>query len=379
MTRKKSYNILMSATRMNMFLSCKWKYWCNYVLKLPRKPNVSFKLGIAAHESLAVAGKIWREEENFTVESIAKIKDMYNKVAAKEGIADTNTYNDGLQMVLRRVKDFANGKILTIEDKFYITTDEGVMLTGAMDKVEELNEDTLLVTDYKTSKYYETTDELRSDIQLSIYDAVARMKYPVYKRIILSLDYLRGDPVYTYRTDEERSNFMNYMLAIYEEMLKLKQEKAVPILNDMCNWCDFTDNCVAYQEVLSGKSFIKKMPEEYNDEDLVKDYLDIKSRKRIVDNREKQLKGYILNKINSEGRDIVGKGKRIYIRQNANTLYDPTTVFNSVPIEVFLDVVSISKKELDNYLIKNPINKHKIMETAKRSYTMPFLSYKNEE
>ena len=369
--------IIMSATRMQMYLTCKWKYFCNYVLHLPRKPNVSFKLGIAVHESLALAGDIWKLHEKFTDKDIVKIKKLYNKTAAREGIADTNIYHEGLAMVMARVNNFINGTILTVEDRFKVTTNEGVMLMGAMDKVEELNEDTVLVTDYKTSKYFETTSELKADIQLSVYDVVASIKYPDYKRIILSLDYLRGSPVYTYRTPEERKGFMDYMLAIYAEMLKLKKEKCVPTLNDMCNWCDFTDNCTAYQEALVGKSFIKKKPEEYNTEELVKDYLDIKSRKRIIDNREKQLKQYILEKIQSDEEDVIGQGKVLYVRQNASTEYSPKTVFEAMPLDEFLGVIKVSKGKADEFLLKNPAAKIKIMETATKNYTSPFLAHKN--
>lgn len=367
----------MSATRMQMYLQCRWKYWCNYVLHLPRKPNVSFKLGIAVHEALAVAGKIWRENEKFTAEDIEAVKAMYNKVAAREGIENTNIYHEGLQMVMRRVGNFAQGKILTVEDRFKVTTDEGVMLMGAMDKVEEISDNTILVTDYKTSKYYETADELKSDIQLSVYDAVASIKYPDYDRIVLSLDYLRNEPVYTYRTVGERLGFMEYMLAIYEEMLHLTKEDAVPTLNDMCNWCDFTDHCTAYRESMSGTtSFIKKKPEEYDDDELVKHYLEIKSKKRILDNHERQLKDYILKKIDSSGEDLVGQGKKIYIRQNPSTTYDPKTAYELIPLDDFLDMVYVSKRDMDQYLQQHPAGKAKIMETASKRYTAPFLSYK---
>jgi len=369
-------NIIMSATRMSMYLTCKWKYWCNYVLHLPKKPNVSFKLGIAVHESLAKAGKIWKLTQKFTKDDIIKIKDEYNKVAASEGIADTNIYHDGMQMVLARVNDFANGEILTIEDRFKVTTNEGVMLTGAMDKVEALSEDTILVTDYKTSKYFETTAELKADIQLSMYDVVASIKYPDYKRIILSLDYLRGDQVFTYRTTEERQGFMEYMLAIYKEMLKLEKEDCKPMLNDLCNWCDFTDNCSAYQDALAGKMFLKKKPEDYDQEELVKDYLDVKSKKRILDNREQQLKRYILEKIQTEEEDLVGSGKHLYIRQNASTIYDAQSVYDALPLDAFLNVVSVSKKAVDNALMKYPAGKAKVINSAKKRYTSPFLAYK---
>jgi RecB family exonuclease len=361
---------------MQMYLQCRWKYWCNYVLHLPRKPNVSFKLGIAVHEALALAGKIWKKNEKFTAEDIDAIRGLYNKIAAREGIEDTNIYHEGLQMVMRRLKSFAQGKILTVEDRFKVTTDEGVMLTGAMDKVEEISDNTILVTDYKTSKYFETANELKSDIQLSVYDVVASLKYPNYDRIVLSLDYLRDEPVYTYRTVGERLGFMEYMLAIYAEMLNLKKEDAVPTLNDMCNWCDFTDNCTAYRESLTGTTFVKKKPEEYNDEELVKDYLEVKSKKRILDNRERQLKDYILRKIESSGEDLVGQGKCVYIRQNPSTTYDPKTAYEVVPLDDFLEMVSISKRDMDQYLQQHPAGRAKIMETASKKYTAPFLSYK---
>lgn len=372
----KKHQILMSATRMQTFLSCRWKYYCNYVLHLPRKPNVSFKLGLAVHESLALAGEIWKRHEMFTAEDIERVKSLYNKVAAREGISDTNIYNDGLSMVMHRLNNFVEGKILTIEDNFRVTTDDGVTIIGAMDKVEELNENTILVVDYKTSKYFETESELKSDIQLSMYDVVANIKYPDYKRIILSLDYLREDPVYTYRTKEERENFTKYMLAIYAEMLSIKKEDCTPVLNDMCNWCDFTDNCTAYQEALSGKSFFKKNPEEYTDDDLVKEYLDIKSRKRIIDKREQQLKSYIFNKIKSTGEDVIGFGKQLYIRQNRSVSYDPKSVFEAMPLEEFLKSIRISNKAVNDYLVKNPSAKIKIMDGIEKGYTSPFLAYK---
>ncbi len=369
-------NIIMSATRMQMYLSCRWKYYCNYILHLPKRDNASFKLGISAHEALAEAGMIWKRMQKFTKEDIVRIKDVYNKVAAKEGIVDTNIYHEGMQMVLSRVNNFANGEILTIEDRFKVATDEGVMLTGAMDKVEALSEDTVLVVDYKTSKYFETTAELKSDIQLSIYDVVASIKYPNYKRIILSLDYLRGDQVFTYRTQEERQGFLDYMLAIYKEILTLEKEDCVPMLNDMCNWCDFTDNCTAYQEALVGKSLLKKNPEEYTDEELVKDYLEVKSRKRIIDNRERQLKQYILEKIKTGEKDLIGQGKQLYIRQNSSVAYDARSVYDALPLDDFLEVIRVSKKSVDDKLMKYPAGKSKVVNSSKKNYTSPFVAYK---
>jgi hypothetical protein len=362
---------------MKMYLQCKYKYWSNYILGRPRKPNVSFKLGIAVHEALAYAGRIWMANSTFTIEDIENIKSIYTKTAAREGIDSAASYHDGLQMVLLRLDNFSGGKILNIEDKFEITTNEGVILTGAMDRIEEIKDSTILVTDYKTSKYVETTNELKSDIQLSIYDLVASLKFPDHDRIILSLDYLRHDPVYTYRSPADRREFVDYMTAIYKEICKLTEDDAIPSLNEMCNWCDYTDDCPAYMEAIDSKTFIKKKPETYSNQDLVREYLDVKNRKYILDNRERLLKEYIIQKIREESSDLVGKEDVLFIRQNSSATYDPKTVMESVPTDEFLKMVSVSKREVDDYLDRHPEDRVKIASTAKKTHTNPFIGRKS--
>lgn len=368
-------NIAMSATRMAMYLQCKWKYWSNYILHKPRLPNIAFKLGIAAHETLKVAGKIWQKKEKFTAYDIKKIKEIYTKVAAREGIQNLGIYDEGLSMVLRKLKDFEVGKIIGVEDKFEAATGDGVIIIGAMDKIVELNDETVLVVDYKTSKTAYTSQEMKEDIQLSIYDVAASIKFPAYKRIILCLDYLKlGTSLYTYRTYKERKNFSRYLLAVYNELLQLREEDAVPTLNDFCNWCDFKDDCPAYVEASKRNKVFKKKLENCSENELVTEYLDARNRKRVLDNYEKKLKAFIIEKIGSDEKDLIGQSNMIYIRQNSSTIYDPKTVYNAVPLEEFLKMVSVSKKLADEYLEDDQGTKVKIIETARKGYTSPFLS-----
>jgi len=316
------------------------------------------------------------KKQNFTASDIRKIKDTYRTVAAKEGIQSMSIYDDGLEMVLSRVDDFVAGEIKTIEDRFRVTTNEGVTIIGAMDKVVELDEDTLVVIDYKTSKYVSNVEELRSDIQLSMYDLVASIKYPGYKRIILSLDYLRHEQVYTYRTVKERDTFAKYIASIYEAMMNMEERHAKPEINDMCNWCDHKDSCPDYKNILSEKSIFSKNLTQFSDEELVHQYLSVKSKSRILYNFEQELKRHIMERINTEGTDLTGEGKLLYIKQNRNMQYDPTTVAKSIPQKDFLKMITVGKKHLDEYLREHPDLKPKIMETSTKAYTSPFLAYR---
>jgi len=369
--------ISMSATRMQMYLTCRWKYWANYVLHKSKLPNISFKLGISVHSALKVAGDIWRKKEKFSAYDIGKVKKVYMETAAKEGIQDLGVYDEGMAMVLEKIRGFEVGKIVTIEDKFNVTTNEGVPIIGAMDKVVELNEDTILVVDYKTSKFVYTQAEMKNDIQLSIYDVVANIKFPQYKRIILCLDYLRSETVYTYRSNKERKSFSQYLSAVYNEMLNLEEKDVEPSLNDMCNWCDFRNECPAYIEASKNDKVLKKKLEDQNEDELVAEYLDIRNRKRVLDNYEKRLKSYIIEKIKNDEKDLVGGNNLIYIRQNPSTLYDPKTVYKFVPLNDFLKMITVSKRSFDEYVEDSPIDKSKIIETATKNYTNPFLAVRN--
>ena len=369
--------ISMSATRMSMFLQCKWKYWSNYILHKSKMPNISFKLGLSAHGALKVAGDIWRKKEKFTSYDFGKVKKTYRETAAKEGIQDLGVYDEGMSMVLEKMRGFEVGKIISVEDKFNVVTDDGVPIIGAMDKVVELNKDTVLVVDYKTSKYVYTQADMKNDIQLSIYDVVANIKFPQYKRIILCLDYLRSDPVYTYRSNRERKSFSQYLLAVYNEMLNLEEKNVEPSLNDMCNWCDFRNECPAYIEATKKDKVLKKKLESQDEDELIAEYLDIRSRKRVLDNYEKRLKSYIIEKIKNDEKDLVGENNIIYIRQNPSTVYDPKIVYKFMPLNDFLKVVTVSKRSFDKYVEDNPIDKSKIIETATKNYTNPFLAVRN--
>lgn len=369
--------IAMSATRMSIFLQCKWRYWCNYILHMTKKDNIAFKLGIAVHESLAVAGKIWQKNQKFTKSNIKKIMDKYAQVASREGIFDMNIYDEGYKMVLQKLSNFEIGEIITIEDKFRVTTDEGIDIIGAMDKIIELSEESVLVVDYKTSKYMYTPTEMKSDIQLSMYDLVASIKFPNYKRIVLCLDYLRGSPVYTYRTASERRTFSEYLMSVYKDIIKLTEEQAKPSLNDMCSWCDFNYSCPVYQEAIESDSSLGYELDKLSEEDLVKKYISINNKKKLLNNEEMRLKKYIIAKIKSGGQNLQSNNKVLYLRQNSFIDYDPGILCESIPLNEFLKLVSVSKTKADEYMNTHPIDKNKLFEASSKGFKAPFLVYKN--
>ena len=382
-------NIKLSATRIETFLSCKQKYWFNYNDKLPKLSNPSFKLGLAVHESLELAGRIWKEKEKFSKADIDSVMDRYDEVSIREGIEDLVVHREGKDLVKKRLNSFLTGeKVLDLEIKFgfwgedggmQITSKYGVPLIGAIDKVEEYDEDTVLIIDYKTSKTAPTGPQMRSNVQLSLYDLVARQLYPGYKRVVLSLDLLKSDMLYTYRTDTEREEFELYLKAIYKAMLELKVKDAKASLNMFCPWCSYKDYCSTYQEACkkSDYEFLPSM--QLTETQLVDEWESVKSVKKILESRERELGMIMMEKIRRASKNLSGESKEIYIRQNSSTTYDLSTVHDVTPPEDFPSLVNLNKKAVKTYLDLNPAVKDLVSSTSTTNYTSPFLAARKKK
>lgn len=379
-----SKNIKLSATRISTFLNCKQRYWFNYHDKLPKVSSSSFKLGLAVHEALELAGNIWKEKNKFSKADIDLILNKYNEVSIREGIEDYDNHTEGRDLVKKRLSSFSVGrKIICLEEKFGfwgknsgkdIVSALGVPLMGSIDKVEEYNDDTIIIVDYKTSKTSPTASQMRSDIQLSLYDLVARKLFPQYKRIILALDLLKSEILYTYRTEEQREDFEKYLKRIYDDMLALKAEEVSASLNMFCPWCDYKDYCSTYQKACekSNYNFLPTM--QYSNDKLISEWENVKATKKILENRERELGMIIMEKIKLNSENLRGNDTEVYIRQNASTNYDLKTVIDTIPKEDIFTLVNLNKKAVESYLDFNPSIKEIIADTATTNYTSPFLA-----
>ena len=376
--------IKLSATRINTFLSCKQKYWFSYIEHLPKVANPAFKLGTACHEALEFAGIIWKEKGKFSKIDTKKIMEKYDAISIREGITEMTIHKEGKDLVRKRLNNFIAGKkIIDLEFKFgfgretkAVTTDDGIPLIGAIDKIEEIDQDTLLIVDYKTSKTAPTTDQIKEDLQLSIYDLVAHKIWPQYKRIILSLDFLKSDILYTYRTEEERKEFSDYLTQVYNQMVNLKEENVKANLNIFCPWCDFKEYCSTYQKACK-KSKYEFLPiMKYTDDQLVSEWSTVKSTKKILEIRERELGQVIMEKIKRDSKNLAYDAGEVYIRQSSRTSYDVDTILKVVPVKELDKVVSINKGRIEKYMDNNPAVKATISETAITNYSSPFLALK---
>ena len=380
---KNDSKIKLSATRINVFLQCKLKYKFNYIDHLPRLSSLAFSLGTAIHESLEFAGKIWSENERFSDEDIERILNKYNEVSIRESLYDLSVHNEGLTMLKKRLEEFVFGgeKLIALEKSFgmpdtdEVITKRGVPLIGAIDRVSTYDDETLVVSDYKTLSTAPTTDEIKSDIQLSLYDVAANILYPDYKRIILSLDLLRHEPIYTYRTDEERDEFDRYLKALHDQMVSFDPGRdAVANLNFLCAWCDYKDNCEAYVDACKKTNYRFLELQNMDDDSLFEEWERVRNTEKVLSMRKKEVTGVIIEKIKNNNIKINSDTEEVYIRQNSRVDYDINKLYSIIPSDDFVGMVSVKKSSLDNYLKQNPAFKKAVEESSTINFNEPFIS-----
>ena len=374
--------IKLSATRISSFLECKYKYWCNYIEHLPKVPSPAFRLGTAVHEALELAGNIWLKKEKFTKTDKKKILDKYEAVAIREGIEDKLIHAEGKRLINKRIDSFDLGKILGLEIEFGfrgkedVTTKDGVPLIGAIDKAIEIDDETILIVDYKTSRTAPTADQMKVDNQLSIYDLVASYRWPEYKRIILSLDLLKSEMLYSYRTPEERIEFEHYLKELYDQMLAFTKKEAKAQLNMFCPWCDYKEYCPTYEKACKRSDYKFLQATKLPEDKLVQEWQDVKSIKKILEERDRELSMIIMEKIKREDTNPTWGDKEVYIRQNARTAYDLDIISKIVPQNRLVKMVNLNKKAVEEYANENPAARDLIFNAAKVNFTTPFLATK---
>jgi putative RecB family exonuclease len=368
----------LSATRGDTFLQCRLKYRFVYHSDIRTTKSDPLKLGIAVHETIEELDKILTRDKIVTKELYDVGLDLFNKHAVDVGLHDLSLFKVGKDMVMDRLDKYEPEHIVSIDGKpaieyrFNVTLDNGVPLIGAFDKVLEIGDGMVEIVDYKTSKIAMSQSEAQSNIQVGVYNAVARKLFPK-KHIRLNWHYLRPGMKQLKITvsDEDTKFFESFLKSLYNKILNTSEKEMFPTPNQFCGWCDFRGMCKAYQSMLSDVEDFGKPLTEMSNSEFVKEWEKIKNQKKAVDVRERELKMAAHETIKREGKEIVGDDYEIYPQQTSRLRYDPKTVFDVVPQEDFLGMVNVVKRSVDDYIEKNPKIRNRLLETASISYDAP--------
>jgi hypothetical protein len=116
----------------------------------------------------------------------------------------------------------------------------GVPVAGLMDLVFEDDENTLEVCDYKSGRAM-SYNKAAIDPQVRIYGAVARILYPQYKYIMVTLHYLKTSPVTIPLSVEDDALTLKSLKRNYDEIVQNKNPRRQK--GWLCNFCVGYESC----------------------------------------------------------------------------------------------------------------------------------------
>jgi len=355
----KSKKIRLSASMMKLWLQCLLQFHLNYTEKLPKPANTSFSLGNSVHYALERANiSLIQNPRVLTVDEVEEYVDIFRDYMSKTFIDSMEFFDSGADMVRAELLGLDyDEKVIDAEVEFDITTPEGVNIYGFIDKVSEIDDTTVKITDYKTSKMAMSWDEAKIDEQLSMYDLAAAVMYPQYPNRILELKYVRlGQSVTSYRTEiaqmEFRRQISSIFTAIKEYFANVPKDRPDGTVHDTCHWCAYRDKCPQYGALMCGNFETDFIPIT-----AMKDELAIVELQKIL-LREKALKGYkdsiklwVSQRIEADPETPVANDTHFLNPTcSSRRYYDTERVINLLTPDQLGEVASISSTKITKLL-----------------------------
>jgi len=371
----------LSATAIRDFLQCALKLVFRYDRAIPSIKNDHAKIGIAVHEALEQFTRRMLNKKSFPDASDYEFAiAAFMNCATHEGLENMSFYSDGKTMVTEYIDKYdPSEEVLDVEHRFKIVTPEGVPIAGAIDKVVKVNDNTLAIIDYKTARTAMTSWQLQDDNQLSMYDLAASLIWPEYPNRILYLDYVRIDKqVSTYRTEEDRVIFREFLASLWIQINKLPEEEIKGKINNLCGWCDYKSQCPDYAAFIKSDSITLSPMTEMEDTDFLDHWTSVTAKKAVLEARQRELK-MIASERSMRGNDIADGARELHSTQAARTNYDIEEVVGIMPKEDLFTVLAVNKARLDRYVKDHPELKPALAKVATVNYNAPVFKIKKVE
>ena len=230
---------IYSATRLKVMADCKKYFWHRYVANDLKQTDVGpyAQMGSAIHAAL----EKWRKTPSNNVDSIVA---EYNKHMHIDDKEFEHLYKEG-EDIIRNIdlSKLVVGELVDVEYDFTEVVN-GFTIVGIIDKVELVDDKTLIITDYKSNQNINVEDYIP---QLAVYDLVMESKYPELERVC-SLLYLRHNKEFQFTFEKEHRNSILKSLNTMKVAVNQHHNNEdfwvkKPKRDSACHWCSLSEQC----------------------------------------------------------------------------------------------------------------------------------------
>ncbi len=244
----------LSFSRLHRYEQCPQSYRLHYLDKLPSEPGEPLRFGSALHAVLEALVKEAIDERRQGPLSEARALEFFREAWCAEELSGLPLFEEGLQICRDFVREqgaFDFQRVLAVEQSFRIQVGRFAVV-GSIDRVDQIDDDTLEIIDYKSNHQLFSREDVDGSLQLALYHAAARTLWPWAKHIRLSYWLLRHNVrQQTVRTEQQISDALRYAEMLGEQ---LETADCFPArLSANCAYCEHRRDCDAYAQALTGQ------------------------------------------------------------------------------------------------------------------------------
>jgi RecB family exonuclease len=352
-----------SYSALDTFKTCQLKYKLQEIDKIKAPKSKEAVFGTIIHNSLK-----FLHTPRPVSPTIEEVLEYYNNLWNSEVYEDKQEEAAVLSEGVRILQNYyeknnpKNFNVIDLETRFSLNIKEDLTLSGTIDRIDKLDDDSFEVIDYKTAKKLPAQQEVDNDFQLSIYHMAILNRWPkIDKPIKLSLYFLKhGIKLSTFRTPEEIEKTKLNILKIVEEISK---SNFPPMPSALCDWCGYQQYCPMFKH----KFKKEEKAEDIDIQAVLKEYYELKVIDKKNSERIAELQKIINKYCDSQNIERVF-GDGIYITRTIQQRYsyDIEKIKNILqPLGKWDEVVSIDSTKLKNVISTLPDKEKKKIENAR--------------
>lgn len=312
-----------SHSRLEAFENCPLKYKLNYLDKIKRdEESIEAFVGSRFHKTMEKLYQYLRFRVYNLEELLSYFEDLWSKnyhenilIIKKERTADDyrNFGRKCIEDYYKKYYPFNQGRVLAIEKRIVIDLqgDGKYLVQGYIDRIDQKDDGTYEIHDYKTSGSLPEQSYLEKDRQLALYQIGIQNIWKDVDQVKLIWHYVSFDKeMSSTRSPEELELLKKDTISLIKEIENTKE--FLPQESVLCNWCVYPDLC----PLQKNNYRVDKLPiNEYLNDDGVKlvnifANFDLKKKEykekiKEIDGEMEKLKEAVIKYADSEGLEII--------------------------------------------------------------------------
>ncbi|MFY9233373.1 MAG: PD-(D/E)XK nuclease family protein [Fimbriimonadaceae bacterium] len=250
----------LSPSKITTYLACPSKYRWTYVDdrgKWYMRSRSTYSFGSTMHRVL----ERFHDSKQTGVETVAEVIAAYEESWMSAGFTSAEemaeVYGDGKEILERYVEEArvlaVTAKTLFVERQLRLDLGPFVLI-GRLDRVDEHEDGSLEIIDYKSGRRAVTEEDVACDVAMSCYQLMLRAAYPD-RPIRASIHALStGQRASHAMTASELDEFEQDVRFIGSQILGHDYEYLTPVYRSLCESCDFLVLCRKHDDFVYPRS-----------------------------------------------------------------------------------------------------------------------------